>query len=91
MVDPLSLIYSQLWWLQISEFMGNLNFFVQIREFATALAQNISNLEGQPWELEFPKSAIFSKIRKFDKSQINLVEPIFLIVQEMKISCYSLK
>ena len=28
---------------------------------------------------------------KFEISQINLVELIFLIVQEMKISCYSLK
>ena len=37
------------------------------------------------------QNAIFSKIRKFDISQINLVELIFLIVQEIKISRYSLK
>ena len=36
-------------------------------------------------------NAIFSKIKKFDSSQINLVELIFLIVQEMKISRYSKK
>ena len=37
------------------------------------------------------QKVIFSKIRKFDISQINLVELIFLIVQEIKISRYSLK
>ena len=50
MTDPLSLIYSELWWLQIPEFPGNLEDMMQIREFATAIAQNISDLESQPWK-----------------------------------------
>ena len=49
MADPLGLIYSELWWLQIPEFPGNLKIaMVQILEFATAVAQNISDLECQP-------------------------------------------
>ena len=37
------------------------------------------------------KNTIISKIRKFDISQINLVEINFLIVPEIKIPRYSLK
>ena len=48
MADPINLIYSELWLLQIPEFPGNLIDMVQIPEFTTAIAQNISDLEGQP-------------------------------------------
>ena len=57
MVDPLSLIYSELWRLQILEFQGNLKKpwpdyceTVQIWEFATTITQNIWDLESQPWK-----------------------------------------
>ena len=52
MADPLSLIYFELWRLQIPEFPGSLKNedMVQILEFATAIAQNISDLKGQPYE-----------------------------------------
>ena len=42
-------------------------------------------------DIKVAVNVIFSKIREFDSSQINLVELIFLIVQEMTISRYSLK
>ena len=45
MTDPLSLIYSELWRLQIPEFRGNSDM-ERIQEFATATARNISDLEG---------------------------------------------
>ena len=48
MPDPLSLIYYELWQLQIPEYPGNFEDMVQKREFATGIAQNISDLEGQP-------------------------------------------
>ena len=57
MVDSLSPIYSELWHLQIPEFALFSNSLVtvssgyhEIREFATALTQNISDLESQPWK-----------------------------------------
>ena len=62
---------------------------VQIREFATAIAH--IGLRGSTIEIIVAKNAIFSKIRKFDSSPINLVELIFLIFKEMTISRYSLK
>ena len=49
-VDSLSLIYSELWRLQIHEFQGNLKKMVQICEFSTAINQNISNLESQTYK-----------------------------------------
>ena len=59
---------------------------VHIREFATAIAQNISDLRGSTMNIKVDKNAISSKIMKFDSSQINLVELFFLIIQEMTIS-----
>ena len=49
---------------------------VQIREFATAVTQNISNLDGRPWiyyNLKF-LGMPFSVILEFDDPQINLME-----------------
>ena len=49
MVDPQIPIYFELQRLQIHDFQGNLNEeTVKIREFATILIQNISDLEGRP-------------------------------------------
>ena len=48
-------------------------------------------LKGWTIGINVAQNAIFSKIRRFDISQINLVKLIFVIVQEIKISCYSLK
>ena len=64
---------------------------VQIREFATAIVQNLLDLRGSTMEIKVAWNAIFSKIRKLDSSQINWVELFFPIVQEMTISRYSLK
>ena len=60
MVDSLSLIYSELWRLQILKFQQEFwvtwsnrdltNETVQIREFETAKTQNILDLENQPWK-----------------------------------------
>ena len=79
MVDPRSPIYSELQWLQIHEYVP---FFKQnkelIREFSTVVTQNISDLRfdhdhGDQSYLE----CHFSKILKFDDSQINLVALFF--------------
>ena len=40
-------------------------------------------------DIKVVKNVIFTDIRKFDSSQINLVELFFLIVQEITISRYS--
>ena len=42
--------------------------YPEIHEFATAIAQNISDLEGQPWKTKLLRYAIFSEIRKIDSS-----------------------
>ena len=59
--------------MQISVITPFFRETVQIREFATAITQNISDLE-----IKVTQNAIFSKIRKFDDSQINLMEFIFI-------------
>ena len=63
---------------------------MHIREFATAIAENISVLEGQPWVSRLLRMPFLEKLGSLTV-KINLVEPIFLIVQEMKLSGYSLK
>ena len=57
MVDSLNLIYSELWKFQIPEFAQFRNSQVmvssgypEIREFATVITQNISDLESKPWK-----------------------------------------
>ena len=52
MVDPLSQIYSELQRLEIHEFVPFCRDFeesVQIREFASAVTQNKSVIDGRPW------------------------------------------
>ena len=57
MVDSGSPMFSELWRLQIPEFALFRNSrlvtvssgYPEIREFATAITQNISDLESQPW------------------------------------------
>ena len=47
---------------------------MQICEFATAVTQSISDLEGQPtMEIKVDQKAIFITIKKFEMSQINLI------------------
>ena len=49
MFDPLSPIYSELQRLQINEITPSFRETVQIRQFATAVTQNILDLEGRTW------------------------------------------
>jgi len=50
MVDPLSPIYSELWWFQITEFAPFFSGYPEISEFGTVITQSISDLERQPWK-----------------------------------------
>ena len=73
MVDPLSPIYSELWWLQIHEFQDNL------KKWCNSGICNHHNLEyiglrGLTMQVKVAQNEIFSKIRKFDSSQMNLVD-----------------
>ena len=57
MVDHLWPIYSELQLMQIHEFaqiLQNPYRKVQIREFPTAVTQNISDLKCRPWRLNLP-------------------------------------
>ena len=49
-IEPKTKIYSELWRLQIHEFVPFLQVTLDIREFTTVKAQNISDLEDQPWK-----------------------------------------
>ena len=48
MIDPLSPIYSELWDVANSQICTISSSYPETHEFGTAIAQNISDLEGQP-------------------------------------------
>ena len=52
--------------------------YPEIRVFAIAVTQNISDLRESTMEIKVVQNAIFSKIRKFDSSQINLVGFVYI-------------
>ena len=76
MVDSLSLIYSELWRLQIHDFR------VTWRNDANSVDCNRHNSEyirliWSTMEIKVVYNASCSKIKKFDGSQINFVEKIY--------------
>jgi len=52
--------------------------YPEIREFLTAITQNILHLESQPWDSKLFRMPLSIKIRQFDSFQINLIDLVEL-------------
>ena len=78
MVDPLSPIYSKLWRLQIHEFQGNLKKWCKFVNLQHPIAQNISDLEDQPWKSKLLRMPFSVRLVSLTVLHKNLVKLFFI-------------